>query len=134
MTKHVPVLLERILELFVPALAGRSAVLVDATVGLGGHSDALLSAHPDLTGVALDRDPDALARSAERLARHGDRVRFAHAVYDRLPEVLAGFGLSAVDGVLFDLGVSSMQLDLTDRGFSYARDAPLDMRMDPTAG
>jgi 16S rRNA (cytosine1402-N4)-methyltransferase len=107
---------------------------VDATVGLGGHSDALLSAYPELELIALDRDPEALARSAERLARHGDRVRFAHAVYDRLPEVLAGFGLSSVDGVLFDLGVSSMQLDLAERGFSYARDAPLDMRMDPTAG
>ncbi|HKS49542.1 MAG TPA: 16S rRNA (cytosine(1402)-N(4))-methyltransferase RsmH [Amycolatopsis sp.] len=134
MTEHVPVLLERILELFSPALTGRPAVLVDATVGLGGHSDALLSAYPDLTVIALDRDPDALARAEARLARHGDRVRFAHTVYDRLPDVLAGLGLSAVDGVLFDLGVSSMQLDLTDRGFSYARDAPLDMRMDPTAG
>ncbi|HET6501822.1 MAG TPA: 16S rRNA (cytosine(1402)-N(4))-methyltransferase RsmH [Amycolatopsis sp.] len=134
MTEHVPVLLERILELFAPAFADRPAVLVDATVGLGGHSDALLSAYPELELIALDRDPEALARSAERLARHGDRVRFAHAVYDRLPEVLAGFGLSSVDGVLFDLGVSSMQLDLAERGFSYARDAPLDMRMDPTAG
>jgi 16S rRNA (cytosine1402-N4)-methyltransferase len=134
MTEHVPVLLERILELFAPVLAERPAVLVDATVGLGGHSDALLSAYPAVELIALDRDPEALARSAERLARHGDRVRFAHAVYDRLPEVLAGFGLSSVDGVLFDLGVSSMQLDLAERGFSYARDAPLDMRMDPTAG
>lgn len=134
MTEHVPVLLERILELFAPAVGGRPAVLVDATVGLGGHADALLSAHPQLRLIALDRDPEALARSAERLARHGDRVHFAHAVYDRLPDVLAELGLSSVDGVLFDLGVSSMQLDLTDRGFSYARDAPLDMRMDPTRG
>src|SRR5437764_5521216 len=110
MTEHVPVLLDRVLELFAPALADRPAVLVDATVGLGGHADALLSAHPRLELVALDRDPEALARSAERLARHGGRVRFAHAVYDRLPEVLAGLGLSSVDGVLFDLGVSSMQL------------------------
>ncbi|GLY69395.1 16S rRNA (cytosine(1402)-N(4))-methyltransferase RsmH [Amycolatopsis taiwanensis] len=134
MAEHVPVLLDRILELFAPALAGRPAVLVDATVGLGGHADALLSAHPQLRLIALDRDPEALRRSAERLARHGDRVRFAHAVYDQLPEVLAGLDVSSVDGVLFDLGVSSMQLDLTDRGFSYARDAPLDMRMDPTTG
>jgi 16S rRNA (cytosine1402-N4)-methyltransferase len=134
MTEHVPVLLERILELFAPALGGRPALLVDATVGLGGHADALLSAYPQLRLIALDRDPEALRRSAERLAPHGDRVRFAHAVYDRLPEVLAWFGMSSVDGVLFDLGVSSMQLDLTDRGFSYARDAPLDMRMDPTVG
>lgn len=134
MTEHVPVLLERILELFAPALTGRPAVLVDATVGLGGHADALLSAYPQLRLIALDRDPEALRRSAERLDRHGDRVRFAHAVSDRLPEVLAGLDLSSVDGVLFDLGVSSMQLDLTDRGFAYARDAPLDMRMDPTTG
>ncbi|QWF77025.1 16S rRNA (cytosine(1402)-N(4))-methyltransferase RsmH [Amycolatopsis sp. CA-230715] len=131
---HVPVLLDRILALFEPALAGKSAVLVDATVGLGGHADALLSAHPDLRLIALDRDPNALERSARRLARHGDRVDFVHAVYDELPGVLDRFGLSHVDGVLFDLGVSSMQLDLAERGFAYAKDAPLDMRMDPTTG
>ncbi|KAA9151706.1 16S rRNA (cytosine(1402)-N(4))-methyltransferase RsmH [Amycolatopsis acidicola] len=134
MAEHVPVLLGRVLELFAPALEGRPAVVVDATVGLGGHSDALLSAHPRLELIALDRDPSALDKSRERLAKHGDRVRFAHAVYDRLPEVLDEFGLSTVDGVLFDLGVSSMQLDVADRGFAYARDAPLDMRMDPTTG
>ncbi|WP_116040923.1 16S rRNA (cytosine(1402)-N(4))-methyltransferase RsmH [Amycolatopsis palatopharyngis] len=132
--EHVPVLLDRILELFAPALAAPDAVLVDATVGLGGHSDALLAAHPRMRLIALDRDPAALERSAERLARHGDRVRFVHAVYDELPDVLAELGLSAVDGLLFDLGVSSMQLDRTERGFSYSRDAPLDMRMDPTTG
>ncbi len=134
MAEHVPVLLERVLDLFAPAITGRPAVLIDATVGLGGHSDALLSAHPRLRLIALDRDPDALERSRERLARHGDRVELVHAVYDRLPDVLADLGLSTVDGVLFDLGVSSMQLDRTDRGFAYARDAPLDMRMDPTTG
>ncbi|TVT21605.1 16S rRNA (cytosine(1402)-N(4))-methyltransferase RsmH [Amycolatopsis acidiphila] len=132
--EHVPVLLERVLELLAPALADRPAVLVDATVGLGGHADALLSAHPQLRLIALDRDPNALERSRERLARHGDRVEFVHAVYDRLPEALDDLGLSTVDAVLFDLGVSSMQLDLADRGFAYARDAPLDMRMDPTTG
>ncbi|GAA5173249.1 MULTISPECIES: 16S rRNA (cytosine(1402)-N(4))-methyltransferase RsmH [Amycolatopsis] len=132
--EHVPVLLERVLDLFAPALADRPAVVVDATVGLGGHADALLSAHPRLRLIALDRDPNALERSRERLARHGERVEFAHAVYDRLPEVLAERGLSHVDGVLFDLGVSSMQLDRAERGFAYARDAPLDMRMDPTTG
>ncbi|WP_435155610.1 16S rRNA (cytosine(1402)-N(4))-methyltransferase RsmH [Amycolatopsis sacchari] len=132
--EHVPVLLERVLDLFAPAIADRPAVVVDATVGLGGHADALLSAHPRLRLIALDRDPNALERSRERLARHGERVEFAHAVYDRLPEVLAERGLSHVDGVLFDLGVSSMQLDRTERGFAYARDAPLDMRMDPTTG
>jgi 16S rRNA (cytosine1402-N4)-methyltransferase len=132
--EHVPVLLNRVLELLAPALADRPAVMVDATVGLGGHADALLAAHPRLRLIALDRDPNALERSRERLARHGDRVEFVHAVYDRLPQVLDDLGLSTVDGALFDLGVSSMQLDLADRGFAYARDAPLDMRMDPTTG
>jgi 16S rRNA (cytosine1402-N4)-methyltransferase len=134
MAEHVPVLLERVLELFAPAVADRPAVVVDATVGLGGHSDALLSAYPQLQVIALDRDPAALERSRTRLAGHGDRVRFVHAVYDELPDVLAELELSTVDGILFDLGVSSMQLDLEDRGFAYARDAPLDMRMDPTTG
>jgi 16S rRNA (cytosine1402-N4)-methyltransferase len=133
-TRHVPVLLERVLALLSPALEDRRALLVDATVGLGGHADALLSAHPDLTLVGLDRDPQALALSERRLARHGDRVRLVHAVYDRMPEVLAELGLSSVDGVLFDLGVSSLQLDEAERGFAYARDAPLDMRMDPSTG
>jgi 16S rRNA (cytosine1402-N4)-methyltransferase len=131
---HEPVLLDRVLALFAPALTERSAVLVDATVGLGGHADALLSAHPALTLVGLDRDPRALAASTDRLARHGDRVHLVHAVYDQMPTVLAGLGYSAVDGVLFDLGVSSMQLDVAERGFAYARDAPLDMRMDQTSG
>ncbi|MDQ3406386.1 MAG: 16S rRNA (cytosine(1402)-N(4))-methyltransferase RsmH [Actinomycetota bacterium] len=132
--RHVPVLLERIIELFEPALAGRAAVLVDATLGLGGHADALLSAFPDLTLVGLDRDPHALERSRARLAAHGDRVHLVHTVYDGLPDALDDLGLSRVDGVLFDLGVSSMQLDVAERGFAYSRDSPLDMRMDPTTG
>jgi 16S rRNA (cytosine1402-N4)-methyltransferase len=134
MSTHVPVLLERVLALFAPALAERPAVVVDATLGLGGHADALLSAHPELTLVGLDRDPRALAASTDRLARHGDRVHLVHAVYDELPAVLDELDLSFVDGVLFDLGVSSMQLDLPERGFAYAVDAPLDMRMDQTTG
>lgn len=133
-TAHVPVLLQRILDLLAPAIERPGAVLVDATVGLGGHSDALLTVHPELTLVAFDRDPNALARSRERLAKHGDRVHFVHAVYDRIPEKLAELGMSTVDGLLFDLGVSSMQLDEADRGFAYSKDAPLDMRMDPTVG
>jgi 16S rRNA (cytosine1402-N4)-methyltransferase len=132
--EHVPVLLERILELFAPVFTGRKAVLVDATVGLGGHSDALLSAYPELQLVALDRDPAALERSGERLARHGDRVTFVHARYDEMAEALDDLGLSRVDGILFDLGVSSMQLDRAERGFAYSKDSPLDMRMDPTTG
>jgi 16S rRNA (cytosine1402-N4)-methyltransferase len=133
---HVPVLLERVLELFAPALDTPDAVLVDTTLGLGGHADALLAAHPALTLVGLDRDPDALTRSGERLAVHGDRVHLVHAVYDELPDVLTRLGIpprGGVAGVLMDLGVSSMQLDVAERGFAYARDAPLDMRMDRTA-
>ncbi|MDQ3790912.1 MAG: 16S rRNA (cytosine(1402)-N(4))-methyltransferase RsmH, partial [Actinomycetota bacterium] len=135
-TAHIPVLLDRVLELFAPALDTPDAVLVDTTLGLGGHSDALLEAHPALTLVGLDRDPNALDRSRERLARHGDRVHLVHAVYDELPDVLARLGIArkgGVAGVLMDLGVSSMQLDVAERGFAYSKDAPLDMRMDPTA-
>ncbi|WP_410643220.1 16S rRNA (cytosine(1402)-N(4))-methyltransferase RsmH [Amycolatopsis sp. lyj-346] len=132
--EHVPVLLDRIIELFTPVFADRDGVLVDATVGLGGHSDALLEAFPRLRLVALDRDPAALEKSAERLARHGDRVGFVHTVYDGLPEALESLGIAKADGILFDLGVSSMQLDRAERGFAYSKDSPLDMRMDPTTG
>ena len=132
--QHVPVQLDRVLALLAPALADRPAVLVDCTLGLGGHADALLSAHPRLTLIGLDRDTRALATAGDRLARHGDRVRLVHAVYDELPEVLADQGLTEAQGVLFDLGVSSMQLDEADRGFAYAQDAPLDMRMNQQSG
>jgi len=131
---HVPVLLDRVLTLLAPALADRPAIVVDATLGLGGHAEALLAAHPQLTLVGLDRDPTALSRSGERLARFATRTHLVHAIYDRMPEVLDRLGLPGVDGVLFDLGVSSMQLDVAERGFAYARDAPLDMRMDPDEG
>jgi len=132
--RHLPVLLDRVVALLAPALDVQDAVLVDCTLGLGGHADALLSALPGLTLVGLDRDSDALALAGERLARHGDRVHLVHAVYDQLPAAIADLGYSSVQGVLFDLGVSSMQLDEPDRGFAYARDAPLDMRMDQGAG
>ncbi|MGQ0623145.1 MAG: 16S rRNA (cytosine(1402)-N(4))-methyltransferase RsmH [Sporichthyaceae bacterium] len=131
---HVPVLLERVLDLLAPALTQPGAVAVDATVGLGGHSEALLARFGELQLIGLDRDPAALERSAARLACFGNRVRLVHAVYDELPTVLAGLGHSRVAGLLFDLGVSSMQLDRTERGFAYSHDAPLDMRMDPTRG
>ncbi len=131
--RHVPVLLDRTLELLEPAVGDRPAVVVDATLGMGGHAEALLSRHPRLTLVGLDRDPQALDLARRRLAGHSSRVHLAHAVYDELDEVLAGLGVSAVDAVLFDLGVSSLQLDETVRGFAYAQDAPLDMRMDSGA-
>ncbi|HEU5111617.1 MAG TPA: 16S rRNA (cytosine(1402)-N(4))-methyltransferase, partial [Micromonosporaceae bacterium] len=140
---HVPVLLERCLALLAPALEsaasaeaarGRPPVHVDATLGLGGHAEALLSAHPTVELIGLDRDTEALARARTRLAPYGDRVHLVHAVYDELPDVLDRLGRPRVDGVLFDLGVSSLQLDSPERGFAYAREAPLDMRMDQSRG
>ncbi|TFV53100.1 16S rRNA (cytosine(1402)-N(4))-methyltransferase RsmH [Geodermatophilus sp. DF01-2] len=134
-TVHVPVLLERVTELLGPACSTEGAVLVDATLGLAGHSLALLRAHPGLRLVGLDRDPDARAEATRRLTDAGaaDRVTVVPAVFDELPEVLDRLGVAEVQAVLFDLGVSSLQLDRPDRGFSYAADAPLDMRMDPSA-
>jgi 16S rRNA (cytosine1402-N4)-methyltransferase len=132
--RHVPVALARVVELLRPALTGRPAVMVDATLGLGGHAAALLAEHPQLTLIGLDRDPQALELAGRRLAAHAARTHLVHAVYDRIDDVLAELGHARVDAVLFDLGVSSLQLDAADRGFSYARDADLDMRMDPTSG
>jgi 16S rRNA (cytosine1402-N4)-methyltransferase len=132
---HVPVLLDRVTELLAPVCAADGAVLVDATLGLAGHALALLRAHPGLRLVGLDRDPDARAEATRRLADAGvaDRATVVPAVFDELPEVLDRLDLTEVQAVLFDLGVSSLQLDRPDRGFSYAADAPLDMRMDPSA-
>jgi 16S rRNA (cytosine1402-N4)-methyltransferase len=131
---HVPVLLDRVVALVAPALERPGSVLVDATLGLGGHTEAVLTRCPEARVIGIDRDPHALERSRERLAGFGERVTLVHAVYDEIADVLADEGLAHVDGVLFDLGVSSMQLDLRDRGFSYAEDAPLDMRMDDSTG
>src|SRR6186713_1999114 len=131
---HVPVLLDRVVALLAPALDHEGAVMVDATLGLGGHTEAVLTRCELARVVGIDRDPDALAMAGTRLAAYGDRFTGVHAVYDELPEVLAELGLDAVDAVLFDLGVSSMQLDVRERGFAYAEDAPLDMRMDGTTG
>ncbi len=131
---HVPVMLRRCLDLLAPALAAPGATVVDATLGLGGHSEALLATFPAARLIALDRDPAALRLSAERLAPFGDRATLVHAVYDELPEVLERLERPRVDGVLFDLGVSSMQLDEAERGFAYSQDAPLDMRMNQDAG
>src|SRR2546421_1785430 len=137
--QHTPVLLERCLELLAPALSaparsGREAIQGDATLGLGGHAEALLHRYDRLVLVGLDRDPQALRLAGERLTRYADRTHLVHAVYDELPEVLDGLGYREIDGVLFDLGVSSMQLDEAARGFAYAQDAPLDMRMDQSRG
>ena len=126
---HVPVLLGRVTELLAPALSEPGAVVVDATLGLGGHTEAMLEAFEHVHVIGIDRDPAALARARERLAPYADRTTFAQAVYDEIADVVAAAGYSSVSAVLFDLGVSSMQLDFVDRGFSYSKDAPLDMRM-----
>src|SRR4029450_12866871 len=131
---HVPVLLERCLELLAPALALPGAVHVDFTLGLGGHAEAVLERHPDVVLIGLDRDTEALAHSRQRLSRFADRIHLVHAVYDQLPAVLAELGHRVFHSGLFDLGVSSLQLDEPDRGFAYAQDAPLDMGMDQSGG
>jgi 16S rRNA (cytosine1402-N4)-methyltransferase len=138
---HEPVLLQRCVELLTPALTrrhpdGSGAVLVDATIGAGGHAERFLTELPGLRLIGLDRDPSALDIARTRLARFGDRVTLVRTRYDGLVAALAESGYAAaesVDGVLFDLGVSSMQLDRAERGFAYAQDAPLDMRMDPAS-
>lgn len=131
---HTPVLLERCVELLAPALEREGAVLVDATLGMGGHAEAFLERFPGIRLIGLDRDRDALRVAGERLAPFGDRVSLVHTVYDGIAEAVSSTGLHRVDGILFDLGVSSLQLDVADRGFAYAQDAPLDMRMDQSTG
>ena len=132
--RHVPVLLDRVVALVAPPLQQPGAVLVDATLGLGGHTEAVLQRCPEAHVIGVDRDPHALERAGERLQPYAGRTTLVHAVYDEIPDVLADLGIARVQGVLFDLGVSSMQLDVRERGFAYAEDAPLDMRMDDTTG
>ncbi len=131
---HIPVSLERCIELLEPALSGPEAVLVDATLGMAGHAEALLTRFPQLRLIGIDRDTDALRIAGERLAPFADRIELVHAVYDEITDVLDRLATPRVSGFLFDLGVSSLQLDRADRGFAYAQDAPLDMRMDQTTG
>jgi 16S rRNA (cytosine1402-N4)-methyltransferase len=131
---HTPVLLERCVELLTPALDREGAVFVDATLGMGGHSEAFLERFSGLRLIGLDRDTDALRIAGERLARFNDRTTLVHTVYDGIRAAVASAGVDRIDGILFDLGVSSLQLDEAERGFAYAKDAPLDMRMDQSAG
>ena len=127
---HVPVLLERTIEILGESIQGADAVLVDCTLGLGGHAEAFLTRFPELTVIGIDRDASALALASERLAKFGNRIKFSHATYDQIQDVLSEHGFEVADAILLDLGVSSMQLDEADRGFAYSFDAPLDMRMD----
>jgi len=131
---HEPVMLERTLELLAPALASEKAVLVDCTLGLGGHSESFLKAFENLTVIGIDRDLVALDLAGKRLEGFGSRVNYFHGTYEQIPEALAEYGFSEASAILMDLGVSSMQIDSPDRGFAYSFDAPLDMRMDASSG
>jgi len=130
---HLSVMLERCVELLTPAIEHDGAVMVDATLGLGGHTEAFLQRFPALTVMGLDRDLEAIDLASQRLRAFGDRFRAVHTVYDGIADAAASLGYREVDAVLFDLGVSSLQLDRVERGFSYSKDAPLDMRMDATS-
>jgi len=133
--EHISVMRDRCVDLLAPSIELHSnTVVVDATLGLGGHTEALLSRFPQLTVIGIDRDSSALEKAKNRLAVFGDRVKTSHAIFDEISDVVAAHGFTEVSGILFDLGVSSMQLDEQDRGFSYSHDAPLDMRMDATQG
>ena len=126
---------ERCVDLLAPAInSTEHPVIVDATIGLGGHSEALLERFENLTVIGIDRDRDALAKAQNRLAHFGARFKSTHSIFDELSAVINSFGFTQINGALFDLGVSSMQLDQSERGFSYSHDAPLDMRMDQSSG
>ena len=127
--RHEPVLLSEVLDHLRPPR--EDATIVDATVGLGGHAEAMLRVHPRIRLVAIDRDPEALERSRERLRPFADRVRFARGRHESLIEILKQLGIEQIGGILADLGVSSMQLDDAARGFSFRTEGPLDMRMGP---
>jgi 16S rRNA (cytosine1402-N4)-methyltransferase len=132
--RHVPVLRDRIVELLAPALEHEGAVCVDGTLGMGGHAEAILERCPAATVIGLDRDVEALELAGERLGRFGARFVAVHAVYDDIATVLREQAEGTASGILFDLGVSSLQLDEPGRGFAYRHDAPLDMRMDQSSG
>ncbi|KAB1643975.1 16S rRNA (cytosine(1402)-N(4))-methyltransferase RsmH [Gulosibacter chungangensis] len=131
---HTPVLVDRVVELVAPALQGENALYVDGTLGMGGHAEAVLRACPNAKLIGFDRDAEAIAIARERLAGFADRVQTVHAVYDEFADRLDDLGVAEIDAVFFDLGVSSLQLDEAERGFSYMQDAPLDMRMNRSEG
>lgn len=133
--EHSSVMLDRCITLLTPSIEKTaSPVVVDATLGFGGHSLGLLKKFPQLRIIGLDRDLTAIDKATARLNQFADRITIIHAVYDEMPKVLDSLGIKDVDGILFDLGVSSMQLDQAERGFSYSQSAPLDMRMDQSQG
>ncbi|CAB4601519.1 unannotated protein [freshwater metagenome] len=135
MSEHISVMRDTCIDLLTPAInKSETPVVVDATLGLGGHSEALLESNSNLVLIGIDRDLDAIVKAKARLAKFENRTNFSHAIFDEITDVVNGFGFQKVDGILFDLGVSSMQLDQSDRGFSYSQDAPLDMRMDRSTG
>ena len=129
---HLPVMADQVATLLAPALETEGAVLLDATLGRAGHARILLDAHAGLSLIGVDADVTAIERSRELLAAYGDRVGLVHAFYDEIPAIVVASGHASVQGILFDLGVSSPQLDDPERGFAYSYDAPLDMRMDRT--
>ena len=133
--KHISVMLNRCLTLLSPSIESTSnPVVVDATLGLGGHSEAILKEYSNVVVIGIDRDPEAISLATKRLAGFGTRFVAVHAVYDQLLSIISDLGYDKVNGILFDLGVSSMQVDENQRGFSYSKDAPLDMRMDRSSG
>ncbi|WP_343832672.1 16S rRNA (cytosine(1402)-N(4))-methyltransferase RsmH [Glutamicibacter creatinolyticus] len=137
--RHIPVLKDRCLNLLAPGIEranaeNRRAVVVDCTLGMGGHSEAILQRFENVHLIGLDRDEQALALAGARLEPFADRIDLVHAVYDEIADVVQDLGFTGIDGVLFDLGVSSLQLDERERGFAYSYDAPLDMRMDTSVG
>ena len=135
MLEHISVMRDACIDLLTPAInKSETPVVVDATLGLGGHSEALLESNPNLVLIGIDRDLDAIVKAKNRLAKFENRAMISHAIFDEITDLVNSFGFEQVDGILFDLGVSSMQLDQSDRGFSYSQDAPLDMRMDRSTG
>ena len=132
--RHAPVLLDRVVALLAPALEAPGSVYVDCTLGLGGHAEAVLERLPRARVVGIDRDPAALAMSSERLAPTVTASPPSTRCTTSCRRCSAASASPHVDAVFFDLGVSSMQLDVRERGFAYSEDAPLDMRMDPTTG
>ncbi len=137
--QHIPVALARCIDLLTPAIEyslknDASTYVIDATLGLGGHTRALLEKFPDLIVIGIDRDESAIAIARENVSPFGDRLLISHTTYDQIEAILVERQIEKVAGILFDLGVSSMQLDDGERGFAYSYDAPLDMRMDQSTG